>query len=102
MDMATDSEQLVRDIRAVVADAEEMLRETAGKTGKEISELQSSMATRLAVAKDKLVAAEEAMVDKAKQVAKVADTYVHDNPWQSAIIAGGIGFIVGYLTSRRN
>lgn len=99
--MATSNEKLVKDIKAVVADAEAILRDTAGKTGKEVAELHASMTNRLAAAKEKLVEVEEAMLDKAKQAAKVTDEYVHENPWQSAIIAGGVGFLIGYLTSSR-
>lgn len=99
--MAVSNEKLVKDIKTVVADAEAMLRETAGKTGKEVAELHASMTDRLAVAKARLVEVEEAMVDKAKQAAKVTDEYVHENPWQSAIIAGGVGFLIGYLASSR-
>jgi ElaB/YqjD/DUF883 family membrane-anchored ribosome-binding protein len=45
----------------------------------------------------------QALVEKAKQAAKATNEYVHGNPWQSVIIAGGVGFLIGYLaSSRRN
>lgn len=99
--MVTNNEKLVKDVKAVVADAEAMLRETTGKTSKELAELRASMAERLDAAKVRLIEAEEALVDKAKEAAKVTDEYVHENPWKSAIIAGGVGFLIGYLTSSR-
>jgi len=99
--MTSNNEKLVKDIKSVVEDAEAMLRETAGKTGKEVAALHASMTDRLAVAKDKLIAAEEAVLEKTKQAAKATDEYVHENPWQSAIIAGGVGFLIGYLASSR-
>lgn len=99
--MATSNEKLVKDIKTVVADAETMLRETAGKTGKEVAELHASMTDRLAAAKHRLIEVEEAMVERTKQAAKATDEYVHDNPWQSAIIAGGVGLVIGYLASGR-
>ena len=99
--MVTTNEKLVKDIKTVVADAEALLSETAGKTGKELADLRATMTDRLAAAKERLVEVEEAMLDKAKQAAKVTDEYVHENPWQSAIIAGGVGFLIGYLSSSR-
>ena len=99
--MVSNNEKLVKDVKAVVADAEAMLRETTGKTSKELAELRASMSERLDAAKARLIEAEEAMVDKAKEAAKVTDEYVHENPWKSAIIAGGVGFLIGYLTSSR-
>jgi ElaB/YqjD/DUF883 family membrane-anchored ribosome-binding protein len=50
---------------------------------------------------EKLISEEQALVEKAKQAAKATDEYVHENPWQSVIIAGGVGFLIGYLTSSR-
>jgi ElaB/YqjD/DUF883 family membrane-anchored ribosome-binding protein len=35
------------------------------------------------------------------QVGRVADDYVHDNPWRSVGVAAGFGFIVGLLIGRR-
>ena len=98
----TNNEKLVSDFKAVVADAEAILSATAGQTGEKVAELRAKLMNRLASAKDKLIAAEEVVVDKAKEAARATDDYVHDNPWQSVIIAGGIGFIIGYLASRRD
>jgi ElaB/YqjD/DUF883 family membrane-anchored ribosome-binding protein len=98
---SADNGKLVQDIKAVVADAEAILRATAGQTGEEVAELRATMAARLADAKTRLVAVEEAVVEKARLAAKATDEYVHDNPWQSVIIAGGIGFLIGYLASSR-
>lgn len=98
----TNNEKLVQDIKSVVADAEAILRATAGQTGEEVAELRATMTAKLLDAKARLIAIEEAVVEKAKQAAKATDEYVHDNPWQSVIIAGGVGFLIGYLASRRN
>lgn len=98
----TDNEQLVQDIKAVVADAEAILSATAGKTGEEVAEMRASVTAKLADAKARLLEMEEAVVAKARQAAKATDEYVHENPWQSVIIAGGIGFLIGYLVSRRD
>lgn len=98
----TDNEQLVQDIKAVVADAEAILSATAGKTGEEVAEMRATVSAKLADAKARVMEMEEAVVDKAKQAAKATDEYVHENPWQSVIIAGGIGFLIGYLVSRRD
>ncbi|CAG0953479.1 putative protein YqjD [Methylophilaceae bacterium] len=97
----TNNEKLVQDIKAVVSDAEAILHATAGQAGGEIAQLRSTMTARLAEAKNRLMEAETAMVDKAKIAAKATDEYVHENPWQSIVIAGGVGFLVGYLVSSR-
>ncbi len=94
-------EKLVADFRVVVADAEELLRATAGQAGDKVAELRLKAQDHLATAKIKLAEYEAALVDKAKEVGRAADDYVHDNPWSSVGIAAGVGFLVGLLIGRR-
>jgi ElaB/YqjD/DUF883 family membrane-anchored ribosome-binding protein len=54
----------------------------------------------LAAAKDRLIAAEQAVVVKAKQAARATDDYVHENPWRAVGIGAGVGLIIGMLISR--
>lgn len=94
-------EKLIADVRLVIADTEELLRATAGQAGDKIADLRARTQDRLAAAKIKLAEAEAAVVDRAKQVGRAADDYVHDNPWRSVGVAAGIGFIAGLLIGRR-
>lgn len=96
-----NKDKLITDFKVVVADAEELLRATANQAGDKAAELRSKIQTRLADAKVRLADAEAVMVDKAKQAGRVADDYVHDNPWRSVGIAAGVGLIVGLLIGRR-
>ena len=77
-----NKEKLIADFKMVVADTEELQ-------------------DRLNIAKLKLAEAEEILVDKAKQVGRAADDYVHDNPWSSVGMAAGVGFLIGLLVGRR-
>jgi ElaB/YqjD/DUF883 family membrane-anchored ribosome-binding protein len=94
-------DKLISDVKLVIADTEELLRATAGQAGDKIADIRARTQDRLAGAKIKLADAEAAIVDKAKQAGRVADDYVHDNPWRSVGIAAGVGFIVGLLIGRR-
>ncbi len=94
-------EKLVADFKVVVADAEELLRATAGQAGDKVAELRGRIQDHLTSAKSSLAEAQAAVVDKAKQVGRATDDYVHDNPWRSVGVAAGIGFIVGLLIGRR-
>lgn len=99
--MSSNNERLVKDIKSIVADAEAVLRDTAAHSGEGFNELKASMTERLVEVKNRLIEAEEALVEKAKHAAKATDEYIHENPWQSAVIAGGVGFLIGYLISSR-
>jgi len=93
-------EKLMQDLRVVVSDAEELLRATAGQAGEKVSSARERIQENLVAAKARLIAAEEAVVAKTKQAAKVTDEYVHENPWKAVGIAAGAGLIIGMLISR--
>lgn len=93
-------EKLMQDLRIVVADAEELLRATAGQAGEKVSSARERIQESLIAAKGRIMAAEEAVVARTRQAAKATDDYVHDNPWKAVGIAAGIGLVVGMLVSR--
>jgi len=102
--VGTESEitkdKLIQDFRVVVTDTEELLRATAGLAGDKVAAVRGRIQENLEVAKARLSAAEEVVVARAKQAARVTDDYVHENPWTAAGIGAGIGLLVGMLISR--
>ena len=100
MESEVSKEKLMQDLRVVVADAEELLRATAGQAGEKVSAARERIQDNLAAAKERLVAAEQAVVIKTKQAARATDEYVHENPWKAVGIGAGVGLIVGMLISR--
>jgi ElaB/YqjD/DUF883 family membrane-anchored ribosome-binding protein len=98
---AVSKEKLVQDLKLVIADAEDLLRATAGQAGDKVSAAQEKFQDSLHRARLKLAEAEDAIRDKSKQAARATDEYVTENPWKAAGIAAGIGLIIGMLISRR-
>ncbi|MBU1424799.1 MAG: DUF883 family protein [Gammaproteobacteria bacterium] len=94
------NDKLMNDIRAVVTDAEELLKATAGQAGEKVSAARERIQSNLAVAKDRLADAEHAMAEKTKQAARATDDFVHENPWRAVGIAAGVSLVVGMLISR--
>ncbi|MCX7158170.1 MAG: DUF883 family protein [Proteobacteria bacterium] len=103
--MTTDSqvskEKLVTDLKVLVGDTEELLKATAGQAGEKIAVARERIQASLAVYKDKLMDAEQALREKTKEAARATDEYVHDHPWQAVGVAAGVGFLLGLLVSRR-
>jgi ElaB/YqjD/DUF883 family membrane-anchored ribosome-binding protein len=97
----SNKEKLVADMKNVVADAEEILRATAGVAGEKMSELRERIGVHLSDAKLRLADAEALVVDKAKAAACAADDYVNENPWQAVGIAAGAGLLLGLIIARR-
>ncbi|MBK6293323.1 MAG: DUF883 domain-containing protein [Rhodoferax sp.] len=93
--------QLVSDIKAVIADAEEILGATADQGGEKISALRARIQERLRDARTRLAAAEAVLLDKTRAAARATDAYVHESPWQAVGIGAGVGFLLGLILGRR-
>ena len=100
-DTDVSREKLASDLRIVIADAEELLRATAGQMGEKAVIARERIQESLRAAKDKLSRAEEAVIDKTKAAARATDDYVHEHPWGAVGIAAAVGLVIGMLISRR-
>jgi ElaB/YqjD/DUF883 family membrane-anchored ribosome-binding protein len=94
-------EKLISDFKVVVADAEALLKASAGQGGEALAAVRARVEDSLAVAKSKMLDAEEELLVKTKIAAKATDEYVHDHPWNAVGIAAGVGLLLGLLISRR-
>lgn len=101
MNDIVNKEKLVADLKVVIADTEELLRASAGQAGEKVSAIRDRLQDQLANAKAGLAEAQAAVVDRAKQVGRYTDDFVHDNPWRAVGVAAGFGLIVGLLIGRR-
>lgn len=105
MDTATSrdalTEQLIRDVKAVITDTEELLKATAGQTSEQIAAARAKVQERIKAAREQLADLERGLVDKAKAAAEAADHLVHEHPWPAMGVAAAVGFLLGLLTSRR-
>lgn len=108
MNTATEShttdvtkEKLISDFKVVVADAEALLKASAGQGGEALAAVRTRVQESLKIAKDKMLDAEEELLAKTKAAARVTDEYVHDHPWHAVGIAAGVGLVIGLLIGRR-
>ena len=93
--------KLMEDLRAVVADAEELLKATADQTGDRIAAARGKAEESLKAAKVRLDEQEAALMAKTKAAAKATEDYVRDNPWKAMGIAAVAGLVLGILAKRR-
>jgi len=99
--IATSKDKLVDDLQMVIADAEALLQATAGQAGESAVAARARIQKSLHVVKERLVDAEEAVIERTKEAAKVTDEYVHENPWKAIGITAALGLIAGMLIARR-
>ena len=91
---------IIDDLRAIIRDAEELLRATEDQVGDRIAEVRARAEESLSGAKERLRDLGGG-VDKARSAARSADKYVHENPWAAVAIAVGVGFIIASIGRRR-
>lgn len=94
-------QQVLTDLKAVVADTEELLKATAGAADERASAARARVAESLRAAKTKIEELDSEMIDRVKTAAKATDEYVHEHPWGAVGIAAAAGLLVGVLIARR-
>ena len=92
--------KLAEDLKAVVADAEELLKATANQTGERITAARAKAEISLKAAKARLAEQEGAVMAKTRAAAKATEDYVRANPWKAVGIAAGAGFVLCLLATR--
>jgi len=97
----SEQQQIVTDIKSVIADAEDMLHATADQAGEKVATMRARIQERLNGAKVRLGEAEAALMEKTRAAARATDTYVHESPWTAVGIAAAVGLLVGLIIGRR-
>jgi ElaB/YqjD/DUF883 family membrane-anchored ribosome-binding protein len=87
--MEADDSMMNR-LRAVMADAEELLRATADDAGPKVQEVRARAEESLRAAREHL-----------KGAGAELDSQVREHPWAAVGIAAAIGLIAGILLSRK-
>ena len=84
------SDKLMKDLKAVVADAEELLKATADEGSEQIARVRARAEQSVRAARARL---KDAGVDLEAQV--------RENPWTAIGIAAGVGLVLGILLGRK-
>jgi ElaB/YqjD/DUF883 family membrane-anchored ribosome-binding protein len=92
-------DKLLQDLQAVVTDAEELLRATAGHAGEKVQEARARAEESLSTARERLGEMKEDALHQARELVSSGEEYVRRNPWQAVGIAAGAGLLVGLLIS---
>lgn len=93
-------EILMKDIKGVVADADDLLKEVASFTADEFAAARTKIEERLDEARSRLDDTRIAITGKTRNAADATQKYIRENPMKSIGIAAA-GIIIGFLLSRR-
>ena len=84
------ADNMMNDLRALIADAEELLRATAGEATPRVQEARARAEESLRQARERLEGA-----------GRQLDLKVREHPWAAVGVAAAIGLIAGILLSRK-
>ncbi len=96
-----NTQKLIDELRAVMADAEALIGATAGDLGERAQAARSQVADSVAKAQAGLADLESELQARTKALVEDATDYVRENPWQSIGIAAAVGVVLGVILGRR-
>jgi ElaB/YqjD/DUF883 family membrane-anchored ribosome-binding protein len=91
------AEDIGTELRSLMSELEETL---ADGTQADAKELRTQLRKRLDAARARLDDTRVAVRERAEVALADADAYVHDNPWKTIAIVGGIALVAGALLAR--
>jgi ElaB/YqjD/DUF883 family membrane-anchored ribosome-binding protein len=94
------ADRMRSDLQMLAADAEQLLRATADQTGDRIGEVRAKVLESLAGVKARAGGLRDDTLSNARAAGRVADDYVHDNPWRIVAIGAIAGLGLGLLLGR--
>lgn len=92
---------LVKDLKRVVGDADDLLHELANAGTEEFATARARIEARLGEAESSLRAARSAFAHQAHVAADATQDYIKENPWKLVGIATAAGLLAALLLSRR-
>jgi len=89
-----DTGKIADELRALVSEAEALLRSTVSVG---TAELEDRAQDTLQDLKGRLGSLEQQLNARVHEV----DDYVRDNPWQAVAVAGGVALLLGLIMARK-
>ena len=96
----TGKASIARDVRGVLADAENLLHATAGELGERANEVRKELARKIEAAKEKFHNLDD-VKEAAEEGLKEVDQVIRKHPYESVGAALVAGLIIGALLNRK-
>lgn len=100
-DFEQQKDELMKEIRSVLSDVEELYNTGVEAGTEEAKALKSKLQDKLSAAKSKFYDFEDQAARKVKNTAKQADELIQDKPYYAMGFAALAGLVVGVLLNRR-
>lgn len=100
-EVGTTQEHLLDSLKSALGETEDFLSRAANATEEQAAELRAQAIESLRATRELIFGTQESVLKQGKKAVRVADNYMHDNPWRAATTVGVVGLLVGLLISRR-
>jgi ElaB/YqjD/DUF883 family membrane-anchored ribosome-binding protein len=95
-------DRLVKDLKGVVVDADDLLKEVANYTAEEFSAARTKIEGKLGEVRCRIADARIAVTEKARGAANTTQEYARENPWKVLGVVAAAGLAISFLLSRSN
>jgi ElaB/YqjD/DUF883 family membrane-anchored ribosome-binding protein len=95
------SSGLAREFHNFVADVEDLIKSTTQLTGEDLAKAKAKLNARVSAARESMEEMGETIANRTRKTAADANNYVHEKPWNAVGASAAVGFLLGYLLSRR-
>lgn len=92
-----NTDRLVRDLGAVAADVDELVKSTAGNANEAVTEARARLEASLRAVQQNIESSRQCAGKEAKNLAQSTNSYLRENIWTAMCIAGGIGLMLGAI-----
>lgn len=83
------------ELRAFIADVEDLVKKVANVGDADVARLRSRVAGAIGDVRQAVGDTTDTLRDRARMAVSVTDDYVHDRPWTAIGLAAAVGVIVG-------
>ena len=90
-----------KEFAELVQDAEDLVNNTVDTMGAQTAAARAQLQNTLARARERMGTRVQALADRSREIASVADDYVRERPWQMVGIGAAAGLAIGFLVARR-
>ena len=91
-----------REFHNVLADIEDMIKETTSLTGDDLARARDKLNARITTAKASAEAMGDGLMQRARHTASATNTYLHEQPWKAVGAGAAIAFLLGLVIARRS
>lgn len=95
-------EALVTDLKVIVGDAEQLIKDMASSTAEDLAAARSRIEAKLAEARKRIDGARVVLARRASDAADATGEYISENPWKVVGVASLVGLVVALLIFRRS